>query len=123
MKLSLSHAMLLMLLLGFSQPSTLNPQPSSTNRVLDLDGNGSYVELRASTSCQLTARGVHAASMPEGRCLLSTSRPSPSQTLKRAEPRAPSITVNSWMDRVELLRIFSDLQASSRWIDYRYEHR
>ena len=45
MKLSLSHAMLLMLLLSFFQRSTLNSQPSSTNHVLDLDGNGSCVEL------------------------------------------------------------------------------
>ena len=28
-----------------SQPSTLNSQPSSHNRVLELDGKGSYVEL------------------------------------------------------------------------------
>ena len=28
-----------------AQPSTLNSQPASTNHVLDLDGNGSYVEL------------------------------------------------------------------------------
>jgi hypothetical protein len=42
------------LLLLLAQPLTLNSQPAFTNRVLDLDGDGSYVELPAAAFTNLT---------------------------------------------------------------------
>jgi PAS domain S-box-containing protein len=42
------------LLLLLAHPLTLNSQPAFTNRVLDLDGNGSYVELPAEAFTNLT---------------------------------------------------------------------
>ena len=41
-----------------AQPSTLNSQPASINHVLDLDGNGSYVELPPHIFDELTEATV-----------------------------------------------------------------
>ena len=57
----LGSAFVIFLLLLLSQPSTVYSQPTAPpNRVLELDGNGSYVELPANLFANLTQATVEA---------------------------------------------------------------